>query len=117
MATFVLQAQCWGQSPFAQPRTFKTMPMNASRATGDDNAPDITFMKLGPQKAFNSVTDLYGTWMVNYSNGTQQYFTITIRGGLSSGQVVISGWWIGSLATDITASASVAGGSAMMAPS
>lgn len=110
MATFVLQAQCWGQSPFAQPRTFKTMPMNASRATTDDNAPDMTFMKLGPQKAFNSVTDLYGTWMVNYSNGSQQYFTITISGGLTSGQVVISGWWVGSLATDITATASVAGG-------
>lgn len=76
---------------------------------GNDDV-GLTMMKLGPQKAFNSISDLYGTWMVNYSNGTQQYFTITISGGLSTGQVVISGWWIGSLATDITGTVSLAGG-------
>lgn len=70
-----------------------------------------TNLNAGPNKAFNTVSDLYGTWMVNYSDGTQQYFTITISAGLAAGQVKISGWWIGSLATDITASASVALGS------
>ena len=92
-------------------KTITSKPfMGASAMTDADIDGGITLMKLGPQKAFNTISDLYGTWMVNYSNGTQQYFTITISGGLSSGQVVISGWWIGSLATDITGTVSLAGG-------
>ena len=82
----------------------------SARTDADDGDGSLTLTKLGPQKVFNTISDLYGTWMVNYSNGTQQYFTITIRGGLSSGQVVISGWWVGTLATDITGTVSLAGG-------
>ena len=95
-----------------QVKTITPKPfLGASAMTEADNEDGgFTLMKLGPQKVFNTISDLYGTWMVNYSNGTQQYFTITIRGGLSSGQVVISGWWIGSLATDITGTVSLAGG-------
>lgn len=111
IATFVLQAQCLAQSPFAKPKVLRTMPMNSEQGATDDNEPSINMMKLGPQKVINSISDLYGTWMVNYSNGSQQYFTVEIKAGLGSGNLIISGWWIGSLATDITASAQVAQGS------
>ena len=99
------------QSLQPQQKVMKAMPFLATTEksmTVDEGS--LTLMKLGPQKAFNTISDLYGTWMVNYSDGTQQYFTITIRAGLSSGQVVIGGWWIGSLATDITGTVSLAGG-------
>ena len=78
----------------------------------DGNADQqLSLTKLnGPQKVFNSISDLYGTWMVNYSDGSQQYFTITISAGLGTGKVKISGWWVGSLATDINATVSLAGG-------
>ena len=107
MMTLALQGYAQESSPLLglQPQVKAITPkpfMGATAMTDADNDGGLTLMKLGPQKAFNTISDLYGTWMVNYSNGTQQYFTITIYGGLSSGQVVISGWWIGSLATDIT---------------
>ncbi len=83
---------------------------------------DEAFMQLiplsnGPRKAgINGISDLYGTWMVNYSSWdfssyTQDFFTVTIKRGLSNNQIVISGWWVGSLANDITATVSMSGGS------
>ena len=83
---------------------------------------DEVFMQLtplsgGPRKAgITSISDLYGTWMVNYSSWdlssyTQDFFTVTIKKGLTSNKIVISGWWVGSLANDITATVSMSGGS------
>lgn len=85
-------------------------------------AADEAFMQLtplsnGPRKAgISSISDLYGTWMVNYSSWdfssyTQDFFTVTIKRGLSNNQIVISGWWVGSLANDIKATVSMSGGS------
>ena len=96
----------------------------SSVPTADTPTPaaDEVFMQLtplsnGPRKAgINGISDLYGTWMVNYSswdfsNYTQDFFTVTIKRGLTNNQIVISGWWVGSLANDIKATVSMSGGS------
>lgn len=87
--------------------------LESTPATGYE-LPDVdTYSRLsgmmnGERKAaINSISDLYGTWMMSYSNWsgssyTSEYCTITIKKGLTTNQVIISGWWIGA-ANDITA--------------
>lgn len=70
----------------------------------------VTMMKVGGRGSINTISDLYGTWMMSYSSwdgGTgynSEYCTMQIKQGLTSSQIIISGWWIGvGLAKDITA--------------
>ena len=105
-------------SPFqAKLDQMRLQNMHALAALPDPGATDeetehtgiVTFKKLGPQKAqISSMSDLVGTWMMSYSDWSGSsyetvYSTVTIKKGLSSNQIVISGWWIGQLAKDITA--------------
>lgn len=80
-----------------------------------DDMPDVetyaqmsSMMKMGKKAAISSISDLYGTWMMSYSDWdggtgyTSEYCTLSIKKGLTSSQVIISGWWLG-VAKDITA--------------
>ena len=107
-----------GADPTSKLRLLTTVPTDEVV----DPPVDETFMQLtpltnGPRKAgITGISDLYGVWMVNYSSWdlssyTQDFFTVTIKHGLSNNQIIISGWWAGVLANDIKATVSMSGGS------
>lgn len=95
-----------------QPTDLKVLanlpPVGGELPDADTYSKLSKMMNTGRQVSINTISDLYGTWMMSYSNwdgGTgysSEYCTLTIKAGLTSGQVIISGWWLG-LANDITA--------------
>lgn len=96
------------------------LPEKGDLPDADTYAEGMRMMKIGPKQAFNSISDLCGTWMMSYSNWsgssyTSEYCTLTIKQGLGSGQIIISGWWI-SAAQDITATVNLGAGTITIAP-
>lgn len=113
IVVLTLQAQAFQRNEGIKNKT-NLKELTSLPPAGED-MPDIdtyaqmsTMMKTGNRGSINTISDLYGTWMMSYSDWdggtgyTSEYCTLQIKQGVTSSQVIISGWWIG-LAKDITA--------------